>query len=144
MTKKDTTVAPFDLAALDTKSAAENAYEFELTHPVTGALLGVFLSVVGDDSHAVRELSMKSLHKMQRNKAQADKRGKPFEFTLDEIESANADSATARTTAWRNVVLNGEPLTYSEDNARMLFTQYPWIGEQVISESKELGNFVKG
>ena len=144
MTKKDTTLASFDLSALDTKSAAENAHEFELTHLVTGAPLGVFFSVVGDDSQAVRELSIKALHKMQRSKSQAEKRGKTFEFTLDEIEAATADSATARVVGWRNVVLNGEALAFNESNARMVFTQYPWIGEQVISESKELGNFVKG
>ena len=144
MTKKEILSAAFDLATLDIKSAAESAHEFELTHVVTGAPLGVFISVVGDDSQAVRELSIKSLHKMQRSKAKAEKVGKPFEFTLDEIEAANADSATARVVAWRNVVLNGETLEFSEDNARMVFTKYPWIGDQVVSESKELGNFVKG
>lgn len=140
----ETTTAPpkpagFDLAALDTSAACNQAVEIEIRHPITDEPLGVFISVLGRDSdiyqRKVRALANDAIDRQRRGKGPKK---------LDEAEDDNIAALAAVTTGWRNVVLHGEELAFSVANARKLYTAVKPIREQVQEAVNDLENFLRG
>ncbi|WP_022684560.1 hypothetical protein [Sphingobium bisphenolivorans] len=133
----------FDLAALDTTAACNKPHEFELTHPVSGAGLGVFWSILGKDSTAYRA----------KVRAFADQslRGGNQKTSLDDLEARNVDALAAATVGWRStkagdgkVILGGEALEFNAANVRKVLSAIEPIRDQVQAQVNDLGNFMKG
>jgi hypothetical protein len=45
------------------------------------------------------------------------------------------------TTGWSGIVWEGQPLGFSEENAKMLFTARPWIRDQMDAFMADRSNF---
>ncbi len=139
MLENTDTPVGFDLAAIDTIAACNKPFEVEIIHPVTKDALGVFISVVGKDSDVYRA-KIKALTEESLTRSA---RGKSIK-SVDKIEADNINALVAAITGWRNVVLDGEVLTYSNANARKLLTRILPIREQVQEAVNDLENFMPG
>lgn len=134
-----------DLASLDTQAACDRPFSLELKHPVTGAPLGCGVQIVGKDSAKFKDHIRQSANEQLRRNAQAQRRGKDIETpTIEQIEERGVDLLVACTTGFfGEILLDKEVLTYSPDNARKLYTRFPWAREQVDAAVGDIENFMQ-
>lgn len=142
-----TKTAGLDLAALSTQAACEKGFELELKHPVTKAPLGVFITVLGKDSHTFRNFTRERGNAMIRKQVELQRRGKQVEPpTLEQAEKDSIDLLVAVTTGWRTgdeptVTHDGRALPFNADNVRFLYKE-SWIRDQVDEAVGDLENFM--
>ena len=134
-----TKTAAFDLASLDTVSLCEAGTELELTHPATGAGLDVYLTLAGVDSKTWRKAATAVGEK------RASKRGK---ITADDIAAGGIEILARCTLTWRNgdkptVLVDGEELPCCLDNARKLYSRFPWAREQADAWASDRANYLR-
>lgn len=140
----ETTSIAGDLSALDTISACNKPFEFELVHPVSRIGLGVFWSVLGKDSDVYRG-RIRAMADENLRRANA---GMPGETSLSKLERKNIDTLVAATTGWRGpkgegvVTLNGKDLKFTPENVRTVLTDLPAVRDQVQEAVNNLGNFI--
>lgn len=135
---------PIDLASLDLTAAADKGFELELLHPVTKAPLGVFVGLVGKDSTVFREHVRRTANDRLRKQAMQQRRGKDVDVpTVEKIEAEAIELLAACTTGWRNLEYRGVSLPFSAVNARVIYTDLPWIREQVDEAIGDLENFTQ-
>lgn len=128
---------------LDTQTNSANAYEFEALD-ANGKPCGIYFSVLGAESDAVRKFQARVLKDTQVRQFKAQKTGKENVMTLDEYEQLAIDSAECRTVGWRGVSLDGATeLEFNRENVRDIFKRFRLLREQVIEQSDDLGNFIK-
>lgn len=133
-----------DIAAFDTVAASNKGAEIELKHPVTMEPLGAFVTVLGKDSDIFRQAFRRKVNAKLARDAMAKKRGKDVEPpTVEDSEADGLDLLVACTTGWRGLTDGGEPLEYSPEAARNLYTRAPWIRLQVDEAIGDLANFMK-
>lgn len=128
------------ISDLDLSSASNDGYEFEVRSPRTGNGLGVFLTVLGDQSEKVTAFTRKRQNEKRREAAIAMRRGRPSDDvdTVEDDESFVVEACIVRTVSWRGLAEE-----FSESNARRLFTTNREIRRQVLEESANLANFTK-
>ena len=121
-----TSIRKFDIRNIDTKAAAEKGLEFELIWQ--DEPLGIKISVVGAGSDVFKK------HKgvVGGKIATADKRGKPLND--EEKNDLYVRLAANCTKSWKDMVLDGEDVVFSTENALAVYTEFPWIGTQVIAQ----------
>lgn len=154
----------FDLASLDTGKASDDGAEVELTHPISGAPLGMFINVLGKHSQVFRDHLKERTNARLRKDALARRRGKdPETPTAEQAEAEAVELLTLCTLGWRTetyeldankkkvvksneptLLLNGEQLTFNANNATMLYDSMIWVREQVDAFIGDLENFIKG
>jgi hypothetical protein len=140
MTKE---ASPPDLAAFDTTAACDRGFELELVNPITKEPLGSFITVVGKDSTAFTEHTRRVSNATLRRQFERQRKGKDGEpVTIEKIEAEAIDLLVACTTGWRNISYNKEPLPFSEENARKLYTEQKWVRAQVDEAIGDLENFI--
>ena len=130
-----------DLSALDTKKGAEAGFEVQLSHPQTGALLPIWITVLGADSDTYQATAKAQ----QRKRADKLMRGRRFQFaTPDEQEEDDLDLLSTVTTGWRaEADLDGKPWpAFSAAVARALYKRFPWIKEQLFTATADRANFL--
>ena len=143
MTATDTKAKPIDLANLDLAAPADKGYELELLHPVTKAPLGTFISLVGKESTVFRDHVRRSTNERLRKQAFNQRRGKDTDTpTIEKIEADAIELLAACTTNWRGVTYKGADLPFSNANAKTLYTDLPWIREQVDEAIGDIENFM--
>ena len=126
--------AVIDLASLDTATLCEQGAEMELTHPATGAPLGVYLTLAGMDSKIWRKAVA----------ALADKRlAKRGKVSAEEIQERGIEILARCTLGWRNVVVDGQELPCTLDNARLAYQRFPWIREQADLFASDRGSYLR-
>jgi hypothetical protein len=131
----------FDIRADNYSKAAESGYKFELKLP-TGAGSGAFLTIIGDQSPAVRNYSKRKFQEYQQKIQVAKRRGRdPEDMTLDEAEEASVDAALVRLLDWEGITEDGKPVKFSKEKAAEILKEHSWIREQVISEAGDVLNF---
>lgn len=135
-----------DLAKLNVAEAAEAGYKMQLVHPVTREpFKGVYITVRGDDSKTVQGWIRGIVTRRQMEEAAARRRGKEAEpMTIAEAEEQAAEGAAKRIIGWENIGRDGKLIEFSFEAAKSLCAENPWIRDQVLEASKDLGNFVKG
>ena len=118
--------------------ASENSYEFEYINE-HGEETGLFITVIGDQSEAVRKSIYAKINKERIQSALLKKRGKdePVKYIEDLIEE-NIETAALCIIGWRGVE---EP--FSTDLAITLCQNNKGIYEQVKAASENLANFTK-
>jgi hypothetical protein len=128
-----------DLAALDTAAGGEQGFELQLTNPGTDVALDITINVLGADSDPVVEVERELARKRGKaiEKARRLRVGSPEELEADAIELL-----VAATIGWKNVELDGTPLTFTKDNARLLYRRFRWIREQVDQAIQDRRNFL--
>lgn len=134
----------FDLSSFrPTSDLCEVGYSFEPRLPGGESGIGATITVCGPQSAAVRAHNEARYDMARRREAMAKKRGKEVDsIGLAEIEGALIDLAVAHTTGWTGFVDGGQPVPFTPQAARDLYTKHPWLRDQVLAEGQELGNFL--
>lgn len=114
--------------------------KMELVHPVEGTTLldddkePVTIELYGADSDVfrktIRALGNKALSKNQKKR------------TIEELEESTVKLLARVTVGWSGLKEDGEELEFSIANAERLYTDYPWIKEQVDEFVQERSNFL--
>ncbi|WP_417292939.1 hypothetical protein [Desulfovibrio porci] len=125
--------AVIDLASLDTAALCDQGAELELNNPATGEPLGVYLTLAGVDSKTFRNALGAVAGK------RAKRRGSP---TIEEIRAEDVELAARCTLAWRNVVVDGQELPCTLDNARQVYRRFPWMREQASNFAGDRGSYL--
>jgi len=122
------------LDELDSIAGSDQGAVLTLKHPATGEPMDAWIKSAGPDSKIAKQRQSV----MRRKLRQAGKQSIDF----DEIEGMAMDSRVAKTLDWGNIELEGKPVAFSEDNARMLYTRFPWIAEQVDEHQADRSFFI--
>lgn len=131
-------------AIKSTADASEAGFDFQPTYPDSPEPTGATIVLRGPHSQAVREQQRRRVDLARRRTLTAKRAGKePEELSLDEIEAAMVQLAVAHTMGWRDIDDGNEPFAYSPEAAVQLYTQHPWLRDQVITEGQKLGNFIR-
>lgn len=142
-----------DLKELDTVKAATDGFEVQLYHPGTNEDLGIFITVLGRDSEEFTKLQSQQ---NQRRSGKMFKSGqfKPGSLTDEEVKRDTIALLAACTKSWREappakkengvgaaaaekvaekstLTIAGAELPCTRDNAVQLYTDHPWIREQI-------------
>jgi len=135
-----------DLNDLDIVTAANGGFELELKHPTTGALLGIFITVLGNDSDEFRkQYALQSKARLSR----MGKRQSREPVPMEELERDAIKVLAACTVKWRDrdnpcLTIGTEMRSCSLVAAEALYTKFPWIKEQVDIAISDRANFIKG
>lgn len=127
-----------DMNDLDTVAAADTGATMIVRHPVTGDdLMGdgkpMTLTVLGADSGEFKRAVSDS--------AKARKPGKTA--TIADAERATVDMLTRITTGMSgNWTWDGKAFPFSKDNVKRLYTERPWLRQQVDEFIADRSNFL--
>ena len=127
---------PVDLSTLDVSAIAEQGAILNVTHPVSGQNLGVSIRLAGADS----EIYRKAMRAAAARRINSRRRSA---LTPEEMEQEALELLAKATLGWEGVVLDGETLPFSPENARRLYGRFPWIKEQVDLFIVDRGNFLQ-
>jgi hypothetical protein len=129
-----------DISKFNFKDGA--AARMELCHPATGEVLkddngaAIWIDVYGSDSDvfrgALRSYGNKKLAKGSKKQ------------TMEELEQVSSKILAKATAGWSDqLMVNGDFLPCTEQNAEWLYCEYPWIREQIDTFVNERSNFLK-
>lgn len=140
-----------DLASLDVVTTSNEGFDLKLYNPA-GTLedLGIVITILGRDSTEFRKLQSAQ---NQRRMAKLQKSGATRSvLSLDELEQDTIQILAACTKAWKTqdgesfkelILVGGVELACTRENAVRLYTDYPWIKEQVEAGITDRANFIK-
>lgn len=133
----------FDFGVTNYAQQAEQGYEFELKAPTTGEGIGVFITVRGELSPAVKRFNKALFNKLQAKDLQRKKRKEEDRIDLDEAEQLQRERAIARIVSWRNVVVDGKELPSTEEAYKEFLSNpdFSWVVEQINEQSNDPTNF---
>lgn len=140
-----------DLASFDAATPCDAGAEIELMHPVSGAPIGVFVTVLGKYSKVFLDHTRRNSNEYLRKAQMLKKRGRDDETpTVEKFEEKSIEMLVACTTAWRTgdkpmIVFEGKELPFSTANASLIYSssKLSWIRTQVDEAIADLGNFMK-
>lgn len=107
--------------------------DVELLHPATGEVL------TNDDGtpmtitvHGPYSSTYKAISHAQQNKRlmKAQRTGGKMSLTAEEIEASSLDLLVKCTEGW-SLTLDKKPESFSQDKARQVYIDHPWVREQV-------------
>lgn len=144
----------FDFDTLDTGKAADKPFEFELTHPVSGEGLSVFLSVIGLEANTFQSFIREEGNRARRRALDAQRKGKGEEaVTVEEEEEALLKALSACVVAWRTEVdgksdpviqWGTRKLECTRANVTEWLGTFRWARVQVNAAASDIGNFIRG
>lgn len=127
-----------DLTQFDTKSVANTGVPMPVHLPDGSPLLKpdkspVTITLLGHDSDL--------LTKVRNSQTNASLRGAPI---TAEIARTNEINLFAKATvAWDGIGIGEEETEFSEENARRLYREFPWIRDQVRTFIYDRSRFMK-
>lgn len=130
-----------DLSAFDTAETANSGAVMELRDPAGAPALQddgapITITLLGEDSDTVVKLQNR-----QTNRAL---RAPGNQGISAEVSRANViERLVAATVSWSGVVLDGEPLKCTPENAKTVYTRFGFIRDQAALFITERGNFLK-
>lgn len=130
-----------DLATLDTVAGANKGFDVKIYHPGTLADLGITITVLGKDSDEFQKISRRQQKKRLDRISKGGFRG-ATSLSSEETEKDGIELLAACTTGWTGVVIKGEDVPFSIDNAVDLYSKFPWIKEQVDTAIGDRANFL--
>jgi hypothetical protein len=140
-----------DLASLDAATPCDEGAEIELLHPVSGAPIGIFITVLGKYSKVFLDHTRRASNEYLRKSQALKKRGKDEETpTVEKFEEKSIEMLVACTVGWRTgakkaITFEGKDLEFSPANAALIYSspKLTWIRAQVDEGIADLGNFMK-
>lgn len=132
-----------DLAKNNPAEIAEAGFEFEVVLP-DGTVTDAKIKVRGTNSPAVRNFAKKSYTELQNKENRAKRQGKEYEMSVEEAEEFAVRSAAVRVISWSGIAENGVELESTPENINKVLTRYPFIRNQVMTESDNIFNFRHG
>jgi len=144
----------FDLNSLDTVKGSNDGFDVNLYNPATNEDTGIIITVLGKDSDCFQQITKKQNKKrmdmMSKNGFRSGKISSPSQ---EEIEANGLDLLAECTTGWKSSDENGEykdsifldkkDVVFSVDNAKSLYSRFPWIKEQIDIAIGDRANFIK-
>ena len=127
-----------DIKLFDTKAKSESGVDIELRDLRTGKGSGVFITVIGTDSDRFAELSAECARRISQILADTGQQ----ELNRDQMNKMSIELLAGCTLGWRGLEANGEPMAFSTDAARWLYTDYPAIREQINVAIADRKNFL--
>jgi hypothetical protein len=134
-----------DLTTLDTATAADAGSIMEVLHPTTGAVLtheggkAVTITLAGQDSARYQGAARASRNR----RLKAQQSGRRVQISAEEMENDGIETIVSCTLGWDGIGVDGAPLPFSPDNARMLYKRLPWLLEQADAFISDRANFLK-
>jgi orotidine-5'-phosphate decarboxylase len=114
-----------DLSEFDGAAAAQEAgIDVKIVHPVTGADLGIVVTIVGPDSKRAIAARMRTVN-------EALKANRLNKATAESLDDRSRRQLAELCVGWSGVVVQGETLDFSVDTAISVFRRFPWLQEQV-------------
>lgn len=125
-----------DFAKLKTGDKAEKGSAMEVLHPVTLQPMGAKIFLAGFDSQRYRTAQNKML-----NARMALKGGR--RITAEEVDAQHINLLAAVTISWEGLEWNGEKLECTPENAKMLYSELPWLRDQASEFITDRANFLQ-
>lgn len=125
----------FDLAGFDLQADAERGATMPVLNPRTGAPAGPTIEVYGSDARAYR-VALRRI----RDAAAATMEREPTDED-DALLLGRARTAAAAVKGWEGIVIDGEPVSCTLENAVLVLTTYPWLADQILNYANARGNF---
>lgn len=130
----------FDFSNLGTAAMANEGVVVELRHPTERTPMGAYITVLGKDGTVFRRLERTQTNRRLTEAA----RTRDLALKAEEIEADRLDLLVACTKGWEGILKNGEPIPFSPENVRKLYTDYPWVSEQVERAMGDRSLFIGG
>ena len=107
---------------------------FYLKNPMSGVETDAWVKVAGPDSR---------LSKQRRAQVQRLFRGKRGgnDIDIEQLEKEAMETRVALTLDWGGIELGDGEVPFSEKNVREVYTNYPWVAEQVDEFQSDRANF---
>lgn len=151
------------LSAFDLRGMAGQGYELQLIHPITGAPLAAYITVLGVDSEAykskLREQQRRRTDIMIERKERLQRRVGQKRFqrmtpesllaeagpTDEEMEADTIELLASLTTGWRGIFREeaAEEVPFSHAEAVKLYGEFEWIRLQVGQAMQNRENFFR-
>jgi len=135
----------FNLSRNNLVQSAEEGYEFEILHPDTQEPLGGFIKVRGSRSKTVQAFSRKKINEQLRAEQAQKAKGKTQVQTYEDMEETLIERAVLSVISWRNIedTVDGKEVSipFSKEAATQLFTDQPWLRDQVLEASNDSEKF---
>lgn len=109
-----------------------------LTHPATGEAMNIKITLASPDSEAYRKVSMRVQNAQLKYALQ--NRGKT---TAERLAANGLDVLVGATLDWEGIAENGVPLPCTLENVRRVYTDFPFIREQVEEFLGDRQNFFR-
>lgn len=127
-----------DIATLNTRKAGEEGFALKLKHPDSGAELGITITVKGSDSQTYQD----ALNDQQQRRMQRSIRRGKLGASPQEVRQEAIELLAAVTAGWDGLIEQGAPVAFSAGAATRIYTDYPWIREQVDAAVHDRANFL--
>lgn len=119
----------YDLSKLDTSKKANAGIDFQVLD-FDGKPTGIVIKIVGVDSDIYNTFQREQLDKMLADRASE---GTKAPDPLD----AEVSMLAACTLGWSGLVLDGQELPFSDENAKMLYRRFAWLRNRI---DRAIGN----
>ena len=135
-----------DLSKFDASSAADEGVAMIVQHPIDDTNMldeetgeSVVITLIGQDSKSVQKL----VHKITNRKlARTFKRGRGISIKAEQIDTDALEILATCTKAWEGIVVDGEKLQCTFENAKKVYERFPWLREQVDDFTTDRANFL--
>ena len=113
--------------------SVKDTTDVEILHPATGEVL------LNDDGtpmtitvHGPYSSTYKAVSHAQQNKRlmKAQRTGGKLNLSAEEIEASSLELLVKCTAGW-NITLEDKPEDFSQDKAREVYKEYPWVRDQI-------------
>lgn len=127
-----------DLSEFDALSTSqEEGLDVEIVHPKTGDPLGITIRVAGPDSQRQKEAVQRQVDARLRSRSNQP-------MTGEDIQANNLRLLASSVISWNSVMVDGEQMECTAENAARLFQRFPFIREQVDAKAGDRAAFLKG
>jgi len=126
-----------DLGSLDVVAASNKGAVLEVLHPTTFAKLGIKITLVGSDSDR-----FKNFRREKQNKRLLETLS--LTLSAEEIEEQNLELLATCTLGWDTMPVDGVDLPFTIENAKKVYSRFPWLREQVDRFIGTRANFING
>ncbi len=113
----------------------EETSECVIKHPTTGEPTDIVINLYGQDSKVYQKASKKNLNTILKKGTK--------NTNADQVEARSLDLLAACSASWANMVVDGEELECTTQNARDVYKRYAWIKEQVDEHLGDRANFLQ-
>lgn len=132
-----------DLSTLDIRDAVNEGSVLELRDPQGSPIFEddgktpVTITLLGDDADAVTKIN--NIHANQYMRSGTGGQTVTAEMTLTNL----INKLAAATVSWSGIGLDGEDLSCTTENAKLLYRRLPWVRDQVRAFVHDRANFTK-
>ena len=124
----------FDLLTI--QEAMQDFSWLTINHPRTGEPTSMRIKVAGPDSETYKSIDRRVSNK-RLNAIRKAKNG----LTVEQLTAFDFEMIIGITLDWEKISWSGEPLPFSQDNAKMIYTEFPFIRDQVNEFAGDRANF---